>query len=138
MSTKINYRCLTISAGEGSRYLDQEMGQHRRRYEVRVRSDATNVERRFTFHDSVHNEEQGKVGLSGRELHWAMYCFVSDALAGEMEYDEFLDEFGYDHDRDIAATWRACKDSARKIRDLFHAEPDLEDMANELQALGDG
>lgn len=136
--SKIDYRCLTISAGNGTRYLDQEIGRHRRKYEVRVKSDSTNVERRFMFHDSVHHEEQGKIGLSGKELHWAMYCFVSDALSGEMDYGDFLDEYGYDHNADHRSIHRACQESARKVRDLFHNEPDLEDMANELQALGDG
>lgn len=137
MGTKIEYRCLTVTAGEGKRYLDQEMGRHRRRYEVRVKSDATNTERRFTFHDSVHHEEIGKVGLSGTELYWALYCFMSDALYGEMDYPDFLDEFGYEHGPDITRMWRACQDSARKVRDLFHTEPDIEQMANELQELGD-
>lgn len=135
--TKINYRCLTISAGDGKRYLDQEMGQHRRRYEIRVHSDSTNLERRFTFHDSVHHEEIGKVGLSGTELYWAMYCFVSDALSGEMDYGDFLDEYGYEYGDNPRRIHRACQESARKIRELFHGEPDLEDMANELQELGD-
>lgn len=132
--TSVDYRCLTISAGDGRREMN-ERGKYHRVYSIRVQSDATNLHRVFTFHDSEHNEERGKVGLSADELLEAFYCVVQDALAGEMTFREFVDQYGYEDAADAHDIWTACQRSARKVRELFHNDPDLYAMADELQQM---
>ena len=44
-------------------------------------------------------------------------CIVSDARSGELDFDEFCGEFGYDADsRKAEQTWRACKAMAPRVR----------------------
>lgn len=47
-------------------------------------------------------------------------CIISDARAGEQEFEEFCSEFGYDSDsRKAEKTWRACASMAPKVRSLL-------------------
>lgn len=137
--SSVEFRCLTISAGDGRRVLDQETGQHRRAYDVKLQSDATNTYRRFKFYDSIANEERGKKGLGSEELLWAFHCFLSDAVAGQDGFAGFCDDYGYDQDsRRAHAMWQGCRDAAEKVRGLFHGEPDLYGMLQELDRMGVG
>jgi hypothetical protein len=48
---------------------------------------------------------------------------LSDAQAGEQEFDEFCQEFGYDADsRKAERTWKACQRSGAKLRRLLGDE----------------
>lgn len=58
-----------------------------------------------------------------------VYCLCSDARAGELDFDDFCSEFGYDSDsRKAERIWQACKDACIKARVLFGA--DFDDFAN--------
>lgn len=62
----------------------------------------------------------------------AFYCFVSDSISGDMSFDDFCGEFGYDTDsRTAEKTWKACKRSAEKLNRIY--DGDIYDLANELQ-----
>lgn len=58
-----------------------------------------------------------------------IYCLCSDARAGELTFEEFCSEFGYDVDsRKAERTWRACRETAPKLRRLLGS--DFETFAN--------
>lgn len=137
--SKINYRCLTISTGDGVREIDQEMGQYRRRYTIKVVSDATGATREFRFWDSVHNEQRGKVGLDSDELLFAFYCVLTDAQIGADTFDAYCDEWdiGGQSAKDLHRTWRECVKAAEKVRSLFHNAPDIDGMVDELREMVD-
>lgn len=133
----IEFRCLTISANDGQRVMSQEDGRYRREYRVTVKSDATNQQRVFTFTDSIHNEERGKVGLTGDELLYAFRCWVEDGIAGDQSFADFCADYGYDTDSMSAhQTWKVCRDASRRLAALFHAEPDAHDIIRELSEMG--
>lgn len=134
--SKTGFRCLTISANEGKR-VQNERGNHVRRYRVTIKSDATDVERWFTYTTSEADEEAGRIGLGPDQLLWAFRCFVDDGIAGDQPFTDFAADFGYDQDSYTARrTWQACRESARKLRELFHAEPDAYAIIEELSAMG--
>lgn len=132
MSTQTTFRSLTISAGNGKRIMSQD-GRYRRQYTVSVKSDGTGVTRRFTFTDSIHNEENGKVGLSSEELLYAFRCFTEDATAAMQPFEDFADDFGYDNDSIRARNvYLACKASLRKFRDLWATDVDPYEVLEQL------
>lgn len=62
-------------------------------------------------------------GIKGYEvpkkptLDDVLYCLVSDAEAGEMSFDEWCDNFGYDNDsRKALAMYLQCQENAKKIK----------------------
>ena len=64
----------------------------------------------------------------------AFYAFVDDAISGEMSFDEFCSEFGYDSDsRRAEKTWKACKRATAKLHRIY--DGDIYDLANELQEI---
>ncbi len=137
MRNQATLRCLTISAGAGKRVLDQDMGRYRRQYTVSVQSDATGVTRRFTFTDSVHNEDGGKVGISGTELLYAFRCFVEDGQMGAGSFEDMASEFGWSVDSYSARqTFKACQAAARKFRELWSTDVEPGDILDELSRLG--
>jgi hypothetical protein len=61
----------------------------------------------------------------------AFYCFVSDAISGMMDFEEFCSEFGYDNDsRTAERTWKACIRAMRKLQRIY--DGDIYDLSNEL------
>lgn len=53
---------------------------------------------------------------SKSDLRFALYCAVSDARSGAMEFEEFCSEFGYDADSMKAyRIWQQCKKMKRKV-----------------------
>jgi hypothetical protein len=66
----------------------------------------------------------------------AFSCFVGDAVSGNMSFDEFCSEFGYDTDsRTAEKTWKACKHSSEKLERIY--DGDIYELANELQEAAD-
>ncbi len=62
----------------------------------------------------------------------AFYCFVSDAISGDMDFSEFYGEFGYDEDsRTAGKDWKACQRSSEELARIY--DGDIYDLANELQ-----
>ncbi len=47
-------------------------------------------------------------------------CIISDARAGEQDFEDFCSEFGYDNDsRKAERTWKSCASMAPKVRQLL-------------------
>lgn len=50
----------------------------------------------------------------------AFYCFLSDAVAGDMDFNEFCNTFGYDIDTPEAENvWNACYEATQKVKSTF-------------------
>ena len=63
----------------------------------------------FTFTDSQYNHDNGKM-LGENDLKEALSCYLNDAMAGALDYPEFLEEFGYDGGRESYNIHTACKE----------------------------
>lgn len=134
--TRTDFLCLTISAGEGKRDDSSPAGPHYT-YNVSVQSDATNVTRRFTYHDSIHNASKGIDQLDRKGLLFAFWSFVQDADAGGMNFKEFCGDYGYNEDSMSAhQTWKACQDAAKKFRALWHDEREPVWVLEQLATIG--
>ena len=95
---------------------------------VTVKNTETGKQTGFDFWGSIVNPEP--------ETEYAVlnafYCFVSDAVIGDMEFAEFCREFGYDEDsRKAEKTWKACQRATVKLERIY--DGDVGDLANELQ-----
>lgn len=65
----------------------------------------------------------------------AFYCLVSDAISGEMSFDDFCSEFGYNNDsRTSEKIHRKCKKQLEKLKKIY--DGDIYDLCNELQEVG--
>lgn len=67
-------------------------------------------------------------------------CVLSDADAGEMDFEEFAGDFGYDVDsRKAEATWKACRETALQVRMLlgnrYQAVQNVRDNLGEIPDL---
>ena len=89
------------------------------------------VRRSFDFYDSAHNYDLGIDTLDNEALQSALYSFLSDAQAGEMDFAEFCSEFGYNEDSS-RRTWRACQKTANKVKGFNLTEDELIDHLNAL------
>lgn len=137
MSTRTDFLCLTISAGDGTRVMDQRDGQYRRKYRVSVKSDATGRRISFNYWDSIHNESLGNVGLNRDGLLSAFWSFVSDAAAGEETFADFAVDSGYDKDSYSARSiHRACKSARERFGRLWHEDREPAWVLDQLAAIG--
>lgn len=83
----------------------------------------------FEFWESIRDVEI----QTEDQLLFAFYCFLMDALAGEMEFLDFCNEYGYDSfDQRAKKTWRACKKDAEKVKRILPGV-DTNEIVNELQ-----
>lgn len=96
-----------------------------------------------------HREKSGIISLnsevirkSGRELalQWArvdekgvLNSLVIDTSAGEMTFEEFSSEFGYDEDsRKAYSVWEACKQNAQDFRRVVRGSfNEIEEMVRD-------
>jgi hypothetical protein len=127
---KTRYENFTISATyTGSKQAPWTSGPANWNHHYITVSNRINGKRtRFDFWASIAQPELRK----RYDLLHAFYCFITDALSGQQEFDEFCSEFGYDVDSiDAHRTWQACKRAAAKLERIY--PDDLFDLANELQ-----
>ena len=82
----------------------------------------------FDFFGSVADWRANKQTTDAK---FAVYCFLSDALAAENSFEDFCSEFGYDTDsRKAEKSYKACEKSAEKALRIFS---DLYQAANFFQ-----
>ncbi len=91
----------------------------------------------FDYHASIHDADAGIVNLSDSDKLGAFYCFIQDAIAGLMSFDEFKSEYGYDDCCKAHTVWKACKESAMKaarlgLGDLYQVSNDLQENYPEV------
>lgn len=97
-------------------------------HRIAVKNTDTGARTSFDFWASVAEPEL----RTEYDILNAFYCFVSDAISGDMDFSEFCGEFGYDEDsRTAEKTWKACKRSSEKMKRI--CDGNIYDLANELQ-----
>ena len=95
---------------------------------VKITNTDTKMSTSFEFWASIMNPEI----IKESEVLEAFSCFISDAMSGENDYNEFCSEFGYEEDsRQARSTWRACQRANNKLKRIY--DKDIYDLANELQ-----
>lgn len=89
---------------------------------------------KFKYHTS-RNDYQNGTHLQPKDLPFALYCFVSDGISGQMSIDDFCSEFGYTASKEmpiskINSIYRACRKSFRDLENLGFSENDLYEIMN--------
>lgn len=106
-------------------------GERRWSYVVKVLNNKTKAYASFKFYTSIHDYQTGKDRMTQKDLSFALYCFVSDALAGRQTFAEFCSEFGYDTDsRQAEKTHQLCVQSHQKACKIL-SEAELYTIAND-------
>jgi len=103
---------------------------------TRIFDSGDKITKHFKYHGSYAEYEEGKKELNDFDLKWAFRCFIEDATAGRMEFDDFCNEFGYSDLRRAKKIWKECKKQLEKIYDLCIFESELYDIINELSKRG--
>lgn len=63
---------------------------------------------------------QGQAITDDPTAEGCLECLLSDAQAGELDFEDFCREFGYDDDsRSAERTWRACGEVNMRLRELL-------------------
>lgn len=80
---------------------------------------------KFDYYGSSYDQERGIKTLSDDDLLNALECIVNDALYGEMSFDEFCDELGYDSDRCSShRIHKACEKTSGKLQNIVSNNSD--------------
>lgn len=98
---------------------------------IKVTNTDTQQKITFEFWNSI---AKGEI-TEEQEILSAFYCFMSDALVGMQDFEEFCSEFGYDTDsREAEKIHRKCIKSYNKFCKIFDVDNnDIYDFINELQ-----
>ena len=86
----------------------------------------------FDFYGSIIDQREQKKKLSINDLIYCFYLLLSDAISGEMDVDDFQNEFGYTSVKECLRVHRACKDQLHKANIILNGY-DLYDTINDLQ-----
>lgn len=94
----------------------------------------------FTYYDSAFAFHSGKRELNESDLKNAFYSFVSDAISGEMSFEDFCGEFGYEisspsghsYNTRSRSIWMACGRHSDKLDNLLPDDIDRYDLAEYL------
>lgn len=73
-----------------------------------------------TYHDSVYNYNHNK-GATEETINDAVYCIVLDAdsYIANPDYNEFVNEFGYDDEKTGRKAYEACKKTFEGLSAMF-------------------
>lgn len=124
MKTKFNFESIPFSAKYyGTRIID---GWEHNAWTVKVHGG------KFPFDMGIGLvDKQGNPRVPG--IKAVMRCLLSDMRAGDLPFEEFCSEFGYDEDsRKAYALWEGCKNIAVKIESLFSPD-EIEAMEKALE-----
>jgi hypothetical protein len=109
---------------------DKYDGQHNQ-FLITVKHNG--IVRRFSFYGSTADYNAGIKELTEADTKDAFKCFIEDAISGDMTFDDFCDNMGYDTDSRIAERiWELCKKALVKAHDLRLNYDDLCEIANDL------
>ena len=110
---------------------DSRDDMHHNKFRVTITRDG--IRRSFSYYGSFHDYQEGRIELGKIELGNTLYCFLSDAQSGEMSFEEFCGDFGYDEDsRSAYKIWLECVKSAKKIDAYNLTEEEIIDIINKL------
>lgn len=84
-------------------------------HRVTVTNTVTGKRTSFDYWESIakHEITDDKGNIT------ALYCFFSDAIAGDMDFDDFCNEFGYDSPSKAYHTWKECQKSRDKAQRMM-------------------
>jgi len=85
-------------------------------FAVTVQSGA--VKETFDYHISIADTNKGKRVLTDVDHIGAFYSFVGDGIAGLMDFEEFMDEFGYEDCRKGYRIHKACEAAQKQCARL--------------------
>lgn len=123
-----NFRINAVYTGSKAADWDDKMPENWNHHRVTVTNAENGARTSFDFWASIAHPELDKE----YDVLNAFYCFISDAISGDMDFSEFCSEFGYDEDsRKAEKTWKSCKRSAEKMARIYGG--DIYDLSNELQ-----
>lgn len=134
-TTEFKYKNLIISSKlvkSGVTFPNtKESGLHNQFYITIKNTDNESVTG-FDYYGSTNDYNQGNTEIKGQDLLNAFECFISDAMAGEQDFEDFCSEFGYDSDsRTAERIHKECLKSLAKAQTILDA--DIYEFANELQ-----
>jgi len=96
-----------------------------------VTIDYENKKEVFEYTISIQDTKNGKKELSHEDHISAVYSFIGDAIAGEMSFETFMDEFGYTDCRCGYKIHKACIKSMEQFSNLNMG--DAYDISNFIQ-----
>ena len=124
MKTEFNFESIPFSAKwDGTRIID---GWAHNAWTVKVHGEEFPFDMRIGLVD-----KQGNPRVP--DIKTVTYCLLSDMRAGDLPFEEFGSEFGYDEDsRKADALWKRCLNIAVKIESLFSPD-EIEAMEKALE-----
>lgn len=114
----------------------------------RVLDNGETIKRSFKYYGSVvdyekHREKQERrlsikdPELNEKDLLFAFRSFIEDAIAGDMSFNDFCGDFGYDTDsRRAEKIHKLCQKSLKKTLDLGLFTSELQDTLEVLSNRG--
>lgn len=63
----------------------------------------------FKYHISIVDTNKGKTTLTDEDHISAFYSFVGDAIAGDMDFEDFMSEYGYTNCKEGYRIHKVCK-----------------------------
>lgn len=134
-TTEFKYKNLVISSkliASGVEFPNTKDGGLHNRFYITVKNTENESVTGFDFYGSTHDYNNGNTEIKGEDLLNAFECFISDAMAGEQDFEDFCNEFGYDSDsRTAERIHKECIKSLNKAKSIL--DTDIYDFANELQ-----
>lgn len=89
------------------------------KFAISISIDSGNKES-FVYHTSAKDFEDNKNYMTSDDLICALDAILRDGMAGNMDFEEFCNEFGYDEDsREAYSTWESCKEMSEQLENLF-------------------
>ena len=125
---KTTYKNFIISAefvGEKSAPWDIHNDNH---YKVKVKNTENNKRTSFDFWQSIANPNMD----NEQDLIESFFFFVSDAVYGTYELDEFFNEFGYEKISEGLKAFNGCRSAYNKMLRLLGDKKKIFDLCNEL------
>lgn len=106
-------------------------GSRNNEYLVTIKTDLGRAS--FKYKTSQADYAAGKQDLTHADLQNALYCFLSDACAGDDTFENFCSEMGYDTDsRSAEKMHKECVKQGVKAKKVFE---DIYEAANAVSEL---
>lgn len=106
-------------------------GKMRYKHGITLKTTGHKIQK-FSYWGSQVDYDAKKSELDADDLENALECFVSDAIAGDMDIDEFASEFGYEKVSECITARKACIATRNKLAKLGIEGDDLYNISNAL------
>lgn len=135
-TTEFKYKGLIISARlhkSGVKFPnDKTSDLLHNQFKVSITNEATGDTTSFDYYGSYNDYKEFITTIEGQDLLYAFEAFISDAIAGNDEFENFCSEFGYDTDsRAAERIHKECIKSLAKAQSII--DGDLYEFYNDLQ-----